>query len=315
MHGVSRTSFAELRDRLPEIMSSGGPAPTARSGRAASGRAASSGRATSGRATSGRAGARTPASAEAAATGPEAVGEDLFAVLRLLDREHALRRALSDPSKPVDEKGALVAALFHGKVTPNAEELITAAVRFQWASPADMTDAIEQIAVETFAMAAEANGQLDELEDELFRFGRVVAGEPELRIALSVESVLPEEGQRELLNALLGGKVTPLALRLITEMSLNPRGRSLPASLEMCTRIVARRRERLIAVVHVATNLTPAQRRKLADSLAANYGHDVYVNVVIDPAIMGGMTIQIGDELIDASVASRLAAVRRRLAG
>lgn len=304
MHGVSRTSFAELRDRLPEIMSSGGPAPTARSGRSASGRAAS-----------GRAASGTPASTGAAATGPEAVGEDLFAVLRLLDREHALRRALSDPSKPADEKGALVAALFHGKVTPRAEEVITAAVRSQWASPADMTDAIEQIAVEAFAMAAEANGQLDELEDELFRFSRVVAGEPELRIALSVESVLPEEGQRELLNALLDGKVTPLALRLITEMSLNPRGRTLPASLEMCTRIVARRRERLIAVVHVATDLTPAQRRKLADSLAANYGHDVYINVVIDPAIMGGMTIQIGDELIDASVASRLAAVRRRLAG
>jgi F-type H+-transporting ATPase subunit delta len=314
MHGVSRTSFAELRDRLPDIMSSGGPTPTARSGRAASGRAAS-GRAASGRAASGRAGTRTPASTGAAAAGPEAVGEDLFAVLRLLDREHALRRALSDPSKPADEKGALVAALFHGQVTPRAEEVTTAAVRSQWASPADMTDAIEQIAVETFAMAAEANGQLDELEDELFRFGRVVAGEPQLRIALSVESVLPEDGQRELLNALLGGKVTPLALRLITEMSLNPRGRSLPASLEMCTRIVARRRERLIAVVRVATNLTPAQRRKLADSLAANYGHDVYVNVVIDPAIMGGMTIQIGDELIDASVASRLAAVRRRLAG
>ena len=304
MHGVSRTSFADLRDRLPEIISSGGPAPTARSGRPASGRAASS------RAASGRAASGPPAS-----TGPEAVGEDLFAVVRLLGREHALRRALSDPSKPADEKGALVAALFHGKVTPEAEEVVTAAVRSQWASPADMSDAIEQIATEAFAMAAEASGQLDELEDELFRFGRVVAGEPELRIALSSESVLPEEGKRELLGALLSGKVTPVALRVITEMSLNPRGRSLPASLEMCTRIVARRRERLIAVVHVATDLTPAQRRKLADSLAANYGHDVYINVVIDPAIMGGMTIQIGDELIDASVASRLAAVRRRLAG
>jgi F-type H+-transporting ATPase subunit delta len=238
----------------------------------------------------------------------------LFAVLRLLDREHALRRALSDPSKPADEKGALVAALFHGKVSPPAEELLTAAVRSRWASSADMTDAIEQVAVEAFAMAAEANGQLDELEDELFRFGRVVAAEPELRVALS-ESALPDDRKRELLDALLGGKVTPVALRLITEMSLNPRGRSLPASLEMCTRIAARRRERLIAVVHVATDLTPAQRRKLADTLAANYGHDVYVNVVIDPAIMGGMTIQIGDELIDASIASRLAAVRRRLAG
>jgi F-type H+-transporting ATPase subunit delta len=297
MRGISRTSFAELRDRLPEVLSSGGPAPRTATGRAASSRAVS---------------ARRPSAAQA--SGPEAVGEDLFAVLRLLDREHALRRALSDPAKPADEKGALAAALFHGKVTAPAEELLVAAVRSRWASSADMTDAIEQVAVEAFAMAAEANDQLDDLEDELFRFSRVVSGQPELRAALQ-ETVLPDDRKRELLGALLDGKVTPVALRLITEMALYPRGRSLPASLEMCTRIAARRRERLIAVVHVATDLTPAQRRKLADALAANYGHDVYVNVLIDPAVMGGMTVQIGDELIDASVASRLAAVRRRLAG
>jgi F-type H+-transporting ATPase subunit delta len=299
MRGVSRTSFVELRDQLSEALASPGrPASRAASGRAASGRAAS-----------GRAG-----SARAASTGAAALGEDLFAVLRLLDREHALRRALSDPSKPADEKGAVAAALFHGKVTPPAEDLIVAAVRSRWASPADMTDAIEQVAIEAFVIAAEADGQLDDLEDELFRFGRVVAAQPELRAALS-EVTVPEEGKRELLGALLDGKVTPVALRLITEMSLHPRGRSLPASLELCTRIAARRRERLIAVVRVASELSSAQRRRLAEALAANFGHDVYVNMIIDPAVMGGMTIQIDDELIDASVASRLAAVRRRLAG
>ena len=285
MRGVSRTSFAELRDQLPEALSA--PGRTA-PGRAGSGRAASAGAA--------------------------ALGEDLFAVLRLLDREHALRRALSDPSKPADEKGAVAAALFHGKVTPPAEDLIVAAVRLRWASPGDMTDAIEQVAIEAFVIAAEADGQLDDLEDELFRFGRVVAAQPELRAALS-EITVPEEGKRALLGALLDGKVTPVALRLITEMSLHPRGRSLPASLELCTRIAARRRERLIAVVRVATELSPAQRRRLAGALAASFGHDVYVNMIIDPAVMGGMTIQIDDELIDASVASRLAVVRRRLAG
>jgi F-type H+-transporting ATPase subunit delta len=294
MRGVSRTSFVELRDQLSEALaSSGRPASRAASGRAASGRAGS---------------------ARAASTGAAALGEDLFAVLRLLDREHALRRALSDPSKPADEKGAVAAALFHGKVTPPAEDLIVAAVRSRWASPADMTDAIEQVAIEAFVIAAEADGQLDDLEDELFRFGRVVAAQPELRAALS-EVTVPEEGKRELLGALLDGKVTPVALRLITEMSLHPRGRSLPASLELCTRIAARRRERLIAVVRVASELSSAQRRRLAEALAANFGHDVYVNMIIDPAVMGGMTIQIDDELIDASVASRLAAVRRRLAG
>ena len=116
-------------------------------------------------------------------------------MLHLLDSEPGLRRALADPSKPADEKGAIVVALLHGKVTPAAEELAAATVRAQWAGPADMTDALEQLAVETFAIAAEESGQLDDLEDELFRFNRVVASEPELRAALT-EPALPAAGKQ-----------------------------------------------------------------------------------------------------------------------
>jgi F-type H+-transporting ATPase subunit delta len=153
---------------------------------------------------------------------------------------------------------------------------------------------------------------VDDLEDELFRFSRVVGTQPELRAALT-EPVLPDDRKRDLLDALLGGKVTPVAMRLITEMSLHPRGRSLVVSLDMCTRIAAERRRRLIAVVRMATEPTVQQRGRLAAALAAVYGHEVYVNIVIDPAVVGGMTIQVGDELIDASVATRLAALRRKL--
>ena len=315
MRGVSRTSFVSLRERLPEVLAESRRTRPAR-GRSASGATgtgqagaatAASGAAASGAAASGAAASGT---AGLAAT----VGDELFAVLGLLDHEHALRRALSDPSKPADEKGAIAVALLHGRVTPVTEELVAATVRSQWAGPSDMTDAMERLAVEAYAIAAEEARQLDDLEDELFRFSRVVAREPELRAALT-EPVLPEERKRDLLNALLGGKVTPVALRLVTEMSLHPRGRSLVASLEMCTRIAAERRQRLIAVVRAATELTAQQRRRLAEALAAIYGHEVYINVVIDPAVIGGLTIQVGDELIDASVVSRLVAVRRKLAG
>ena len=329
MRGVSRASFVSLRERLPEVLAESrrtrparrrsasratgtgqaGPA-TAAPGAAASGAAA--GAAAPGTGAAGAAASGTAASGTAglAAT----VGDELFAVLGLLDHEHTLRRALSDPSKPADEKGAIAGALLHGKVAPATEEVVAATVRSQWASAADMTDAMERLAVEAYATAAEEAGQLDDLEDELFRFSRVVAREPELRVALT-EPVLPEERKRDLLNALLGGKVTPVALRLVTEMSLHPRGRSLVASLDMCTRIAAERRQRLIAVVRAATEPTVQQRRRLAEALAALYGHEVYINVVIDPAVIGGLTIQVGDELIDASVVSRLVAVRRKLAG
>jgi F-type H+-transporting ATPase subunit delta len=284
MRGVSRLSFAELKDQLPEALTQAGRTPA-------------SGRTTTSPGPAGQA---------------ETVGGDLFSVLHLLDTEHGLRRALSDPARPADEKGSIAVALLHGKISEPAEELVVATVRARWASSGDMTDALEQVAVEAFAIAAQDRNQLDDLEDELFRFSRVVATEPELRGALS-EPTAPDEGKQQLLETLLGGKVTPITLRLVTEMSLHPRGRSLVDSLDTCTRIAAERRRRLIAVVRTAADLTEPQRQRLAQALAGIYGHEVYVNVVIDPTVVGGLTVQVGDELIDGSVVTRLGGLRRKL--
>jgi F-type H+-transporting ATPase subunit delta len=242
------------------------------------------------------------------------LANELFAVVGLLDTEHGLRRALSDPGKPAAEKGAVVAALLHGKITARAEALVAAAAEGHWASSADLPDAIEQIAVEAMVLAAEANDGLDDLEDGLFRFGRVVAANPDLRAALADPSA-PEQGKRQLLRTLLEGKVTTVTLDLINQMVAHPRGRSLTAALDLCADIAARHRQQLIAVVRTATELSASQRRRLGDALARSYGHDVHLDVVIDPSVVGGISVQIGDELIDGTAASRLAAVRRKLAG
>ncbi len=167
--------------------------------------------------------------------------------------------------------------------------------------------------MQAIVAAAEQEGQLDDLEDELFRFGRIVASKPELRMALT-NPFLSADAKRQLLGQLLAGKVTPEALRLIVQAAVNPLGRSLDVSLEEYARLAARRRERLVAEVHVAVALTAQQRSRLAAALAATYGHQVHLNVVLDPRVEGGMTVRVGDELIDGSVASRLAEARRRLA-
>jgi F-type H+-transporting ATPase subunit delta len=242
------------------------------------------------------------------------LANELFAVVGLLDTEHGLRRALSDPGKPAAEKSAIVAALLHGKITGRAEALVAAAAEGHWASSGDLPDAIEQLAVEAMILAAEADDGLDDLEDGLFRFGRVVAANPDLRATLADPS-LPEQGKRKLLGTLLDGKVTAVTLGLINQMVAHPRGRSLTAALDMCADIAARHRQQLIAVVRTATELSASQRSRLADALARSYGHDVHLDVVIDPSVVGGLSVQIGDELIDGTAASRLAAVRRRLAG
>jgi len=242
------------------------------------------------------------------------LGDELFAVVGLLDAEHGLRRALSDPGKPAAEKGAVLGALLHGKVTRRTEALVVAAAESRWASPGDMVDAIEQLAIEAMVLAADADNGLDELEDGLFRFGRVVAGQPDLRAALT-DTSLPADRKQDLLRTLLDGKVTSVTLRLISQMVMHPRGRTLTAALDLCAGIAAKRREQLIAVVRSAVELSTVQRRRLAVALAASYGHPVHLNVVIDPSVVGGISVQIGDELIDGTAASRLAAVRRKLAG
>ena len=250
----------------------------------------------------------------ASATVASRLASELFAVVGLLDTEHGLRRALSDPGKPAAEKGAVASALLHGKITARAEALAAAAAEAPWATSGDLSDAIEQLAVEAMVLAAETEDGLDDLEDGLFRFGRVVAANPDLRAALADPS-LPADGKRELLRTLLDGKVTPVTLTLISQMVAHPRGRSLNAALDLCADIAARHRQQLIAVVHTAAELSASQRRRLAQALARSYGHDVHLDVVVDPSVVGGLSIQIGDELIDGTAASRLAAVRRKLAG
>jgi len=242
------------------------------------------------------------------------LANELFAVTGLLDAEHGLRRALSDPGKPAAEKGAVVATLLHGKVTAGAEGLVAAAAEAHWASSGDLADAIEQLAIEAMVLAAEAEDGLDDLEDGLFRFGRVVSANPDLRAALA-DPALPGQGKRELLHTLLNGKVTPVTLGLISQMVAHPRGRPLNAALDMCAEVTARRRRQLIALVRTATELSASQRSRLAQALARSYGQDVHLDVVIDPSVVGGISVQIGDELIDGTAASRLAAVRRKLAG
>lgn len=253
--------------------------------------------------------------AAALAAGAEAgpLGDDLFSVAGLLDREPGVRSMLSDPARETRAKTGLVEALLAERISAPALEQVTGLVSGRWSASRDLADAAEELGVLAIAAEAQNAEALDELEDELFRFGRVVEAEPDLRAALS-NPFIPAEPRQQLLDALLEGKVTQPSLRLITQAAFHPRGRSLEANLAQYARLAAELRERLVAEVHVATELSEDQRGRLAAALAAAYGHEVQLNVVIDPQVVGGMSVRIGDELIDGSMASRLAELRRRLA-
>src|ERR1700722_6625382 len=242
------------------------------------------------------------------------VGTELFSVAALLDHQHGLRRALSDPSREAAAKTGLAHTLLDGKVSAETVELTATLVSGRWSASRDLADAAEELGAEAVVISADRSRKLDDLEDDIFRFGRVVDANPDLRAALT-NPFLPDERKQALIGGLLDGKVTPEAQQLITQAAVAPRGRSLETALEDYAKLAAKRRERLVAVVRCATALTQQQQDRLSAALASIYGHDVILNIVLEPQVIGGLSIQVGDEFIDASVASRLAAVRRKLAG
>lgn len=243
-----------------------------------------------------------------------ALSDELFAVADLLDREHGLRRALSDPARPAEQKSGVLRSLLQGKVGEAALATAEAAVAARWSRTGDLADVLERLGVVAAAAEAEGQSRLDEVEDELFRFGRIVAANPDLRRALT-DAGASEEGKRALLRDLLDGKVAPTSLRLVTQLVVHPRGRSLEAGLEEVGQLVAQQRQRLVAVVRSAVELSDAQKERLATWLRSSYGRDVHLNVEVDKRVLGGFSVRIGDEIIDTTIVGRIEEVRRRLAG
>ncbi|MFI0422176.1 F0F1 ATP synthase subunit delta [Spongiactinospora sp. 9N601] len=243
-----------------------------------------------------------------------ALSEDLFAVAGLLDREHGLRRALSDPSRPAEQKAQTARVLLEGKIGEAALETTIAAVAAKWTRAGDVADALERVAVIAAAAAAEAARQIDDVEDELFRFGRIVASNAELRRFLG-DAAVTAERKAEFLRSLLGGKVAPVTSLLVVQAVAHPRGRSLETGLADFGHLVAAQRQRLVAVVRSAVALSDGQKQRLAALLRDSYGRDVHLNVEVDPRVIGGFSVRVGDEVIDTTIAARIEEVRRRLAG
>ena len=244
----------------------------------------------------------------------DALAGELFDVAALLDREKTLRRVLTDPSRSADARSELVIGVLGGQVTDATSDLLSAAVRARWSQPRDLADAVELLAVEALVASAEQAGRLDTVEDELFRAGRIIAGSHRLRSALADRSA-PVENRVELVDDLLSDKVTGETMRLVRQAVSAPRGRSLDDTLETYGTVAAERRSRLVATVTAAVPLTESQRDRLGAILAQAYGHEVQLNVQLDPDLIGGLRVEIRDEVIEGSVLARLADARRRLVG
>ncbi|MER8231747.1 F0F1 ATP synthase subunit delta [Streptomyces sp. NPDC101490] len=242
------------------------------------------------------------------------LADELAAVTALLDREVSLRRVLTDPAQPGEAKAELAQRLLGGQVGGETADLVSGAVRSRWSRSRDLVDATEELANIADLTAAQRAGALDDVEDELFRFGRIVSSSTELRSALT-DKAATATAKGELLRSLLGGKAHATTERLVVRLVTQPRGRSLEAGLESLSKLAAARRNRMVAVVTSAVPLSDQQKQRLGAVLAKLYGRDMHLNLDVDPTVLGGITVRIGDEVINGSISERLDEATRRLAG
>ncbi|KAA0935107.1 MULTISPECIES: F0F1 ATP synthase subunit delta [Streptomyces] len=241
------------------------------------------------------------------------LADELAAVTALLDREVSLRRVLTDPAQPGEAKAELVGRLLSGRVSGTTADLVAGLVRSRWSRSRDLVDAVEELADTADLTAAQRRGALDDVEDELFRFGRIVSSNTALRAALTDRSA-SAAAKSELLHSLLGGRANPVTERLVTRLVSAPRGRSLEAGLESLSKLAAERRSRMVAVVTSAVPLSDVQKQRLGAALTRLYGHPMHLNLDVDPEVLGGVRVQVGDEIINGSIADRLEDVSRRMA-
>ena len=246
------------------------------------------------------------------AAAPSEVSEGLYAVADLLDREPSLRRALTDPASTAAARRGLVDSLFDGQLAALPLEVFRDLVADRWNTAADLRQAVEVLAASAAMRAAECAGVLDEVEDELFRFARLLARENELRAALT-DPALPASRKTALLRDLLGSRAQPITVRLVEIAVTRPRGGSIEHALDALSKLAAQRRERYIARVRVARAMDPAQTERLAASLARTYGRQVQLQIDVDPSVLGGLEVKVGDEVLNGTVARSLETVRRRL--
>jgi ATP synthase F0 subunit b/ATP synthase F1 delta subunit len=248
--------------------------------------------------------------------GLSTLADDLTSVAAMLEREHVVTRYLTLPAEDAAPRVRLIERLVSGKVGQPALDVLKSAVSERWSANSDLIDAVELVLRQALLMRAERAGQVDEVEDQLFRVSRILDVQPRLAILLGDYEV-PAEGRVRLLRNVLGSAsidVNPIAVDLLSKTVELLRGRrpAEEAVLTLAEVAVARRGE-VVAHVDAAAELSDAQQERLTRVLSRIYGHPVTVQTQIDPELLGGLAITVGDEIIDGTLSSRLAAAQTQL--
>lgn len=241
------------------------------------------------------------------------IGNELFSVTNVLDRNIRLERALTDPSRPVEDKVALLNELVGDQVHEMTMKILTDLVGRRWSRVSDIANAVEDFGVDGMMYYADATDATLQVSIELAELHSALLNLPVIRSGLSSDRA-PAEARIKLLYALVGNKdLNKVTMRLAEHAACNPRRRRYLSTIHWLINKFSRHMGESMVTVTTAAPLNPEQIDKLIAVYSKRLGRPVHINSNVDPTVIGGMRIEIGDEVTDNTVVAQLQQLQRRV--
>ncbi|WP_267616860.1 F0F1 ATP synthase subunit B/delta [Gordonia bronchialis] len=231
---------------------------------------------------------------------------ELTEVITFLTKNPVLRKKLTEDEDNPAGKQQLVSTLFGGKVAPIVVDVVASAAKQRWSSSADFLTGLRRQNALIVLTAAEREGVIEQVEDELFRVSRLLEANPQLASLLS-DFTHPADKRNALLEKLIGGQVNEHTWNLLSHTITLLHGQPAELAVDHLAELAAARRGESVAHVVSAAPLSDEQTQRLSSVLGNIYGRTISVQTEVRPEILGGLRIGVGDEIIDADIATRLA--------
>lgn len=239
------------------------------------------------------------------------IGNELFTITSVLDHNIQLERALTDPSRPVEDKVAVLKTLIGEQSHPLTMEIMSDLVSRRWSRVSDIANAVEDFGVDGMMYYADYTNATLQVSIELAQLYSALLNLPVVRSKL-YDATVPAEARIKLLYSLIGdADFNQVTKRLAEHATCNLRNRRYLQTIQWLINKLSRHMGESMVTVTTAKPLTDEQVDKLVAVYSAKTGHPVHINSVVDPTVMGGMRIQVGDEVTDNTVVAQLQHLQR----
>ncbi len=234
------------------------------------------------------------------------IGNELFTITKVLDDSIQLERALTDPSRPVADKVAVLKELLGDNAHPMTMEIMTDLVSRRWSRARDIANAVEDFGVDAMMYYADATGATLQVSVELSELHSALLNLPVVRAKL-YDYQATSEARVKLFREVFSGKtLNKVTMRLAEHATCNLRRRRYLETIQWLINKLSRHMGESMVTVTTATPLKKEQIKRLVEVYSAKVGRQVHINSVVDPTVLGGMRIQVGDEVTDNTVVAQL---------